>query len=49
MIRFYIDAARMTRKGRLRNASPALHGIHLREDDIEPMVAFLRALNEDYE
>ena len=49
MIRFYIDTARMARKGRLRNAAPALHGIRLHEDDIEPMVAFLRALNEDYE
>lgn len=49
VIRFYIKAARLTRKGLIRNPAPALHGIRLSEADIEPMVAFLRALNEDYE
>lgn len=49
VVGFYIDASEQAREGRLRNPAPALHGIHLSEEDIEPIAAFLRALNEDYE
>jgi cytochrome c peroxidase len=49
VIGFYIDVSGRAREGRLRNAAPALRGIRLGAEDIEPVAAFLRALNEDYE
>lgn len=49
VIRFYIKTSAQARAGTLRNADPALAGISLTEDDIAPLAAFLRALNEDYD
>jgi cytochrome c peroxidase len=49
VIEFYIRMSRLARDGKVRNAAPELSGILLKEDDIAPLVAFLRALNEDYE
>ena len=40
---------RVTRAGNVRNAAPELSGIFLKENDIAPLAAFLRALNEDYD
>ena len=49
VIRFYIRTAALARAGKLRNADPELSGILLGEDDVAPLAAFLRSLNEDYE
>jgi cytochrome c peroxidase len=49
VVGFYRDMARQARAGKLRNGAPELLEIHLRESDIAPLAAFLRALNEDYE
>jgi len=49
VIEFYIRMSRLARDGKLRNASPELSGILLKEEDVSPLAAFLRALNEDYE
>lgn len=49
VVRFYINTSALARAGKLRNAAPELSGIALREQDIEPLVAFLESLNEDYE
>lgn len=48
VIGFYIDSARKTRQGKLRNPSPEFSNIFLADGDIDPLAAFLRALNEDY-
>ena len=49
VIEFYIRMSNLARAGKLRNAAPELSGIFLTEEDIEPLAAFLRSLNEDYE
>ena len=49
VVRFYIKTSALARAGKLRNAAPELSGIRLGSDDVEPLVAFLNALNEDYE
>jgi cytochrome c peroxidase len=49
VIEFYIRMARLARDGKVRNAAPELSGVMLKEEDIAPLAAFLRALNEDYE
>lgn len=48
-VAMYINSSGMAKAGRLRNADDALHHIHLTENDVENMVAFLKSLNEDYE
>jgi cytochrome c peroxidase len=45
----YVEAARLARDGVLRNAAPELRRMTIGADDVEPLVAFLRALDEDYE
>jgi hypothetical protein len=37
------------RQGTLRNGARELQGITLVQEDIAPLVAFLKALNEDYQ
>lgn len=37
----------LAREGKLRNAPPESLGIRLEKEDIAPLVAFLRTLNED--
>lgn len=49
VIEFYIRMSRMAREGKVRNGAPELGGILLKGEDIAPLAAFLRALNEDYE
>ena len=49
VIEFYIRMSRLARDGKVRNAAPELAGILLKDEDIAPLAAFLRALNEDYE
>ena len=45
----YIQVSDLARAGALRNAAPELLAIRLSPADVGPLVAFLRALNEDYE
>jgi cytochrome c peroxidase len=49
VVSFYVEASALARNGQLRNAAPELLDIHLGPDDVAPLAAFLRALNEDYE
>jgi cytochrome c peroxidase len=46
---FYRQTSAPAQSGRLRNAPPQLRGMALAPDDVGPLVAFLRALNEDFE
>ncbi len=47
-LRFYVSVAELAREGKLRNASPEMKDIHIDEEDVAPLAAFLRSLNEDY-
>ena len=47
--RFYQRMSALARAGKLRNPAPELSGVFLKEEDIAPLAAFLRCLNEDYE
>ena len=49
VLEFYIEMSRLARAGKLRNAAPELSGIFLKNEDLAPLAAFLRSLNEDYE
>lgn len=49
VLEHYSKMAQMARLGKVRNASPELMKIYLNSDDIADVVAFLRALNEDYQ
>lgn len=48
-IGFYVTSSSLAKAGKLRNVDPALRHINLTTDDIDPLVAFVKALNEDYE
>lgn len=48
VVRFYQDVAAQARAATLRNADSELARIALSDHDIAALVAFLRALNEDY-
>ena len=49
IIAFYQDTSSLARAGTLRNGAPELRGIALTLSDAAPLVAFLKALNEDYQ
>jgi cytochrome c peroxidase len=49
VIRFYRRMSGLARSGKMRNAAPELSGIFLQDEDVAPLAAFLRSLNEDYE
>jgi cytochrome c peroxidase len=49
VIESYRTAADAARQGTLRNPAAELRGIALLPEDVAPLAAFLRALNEDYE
>ena len=49
VISFYVETSALAQAGDLRNAAPELLDVHLGPDDVAPLAAFLRALNEDYE
>ena len=46
---FYVQVSAQQRAGSLRNGDPRLAGIELSPDDVVPLAAFLRSLNEDYQ
>lgn len=48
VIAFYRNASSAQRAGLLRNGAHELSGIALGPDDVAPLAAFLRALDEDY-
>ncbi len=48
VINFYIRFSQLVRDGKVRNADPAVGGIHMDADDVTPMTLFLKSLNEDY-
>jgi cytochrome c peroxidase len=43
---FYQRMSDLAREGKLRNAPPEYFGVRLQDEDIEPLAAFLRALDE---
>jgi cytochrome c peroxidase len=47
-VEFYVGMSAKARQGRVRNAARELSAVFLTEDDVAPLAAFLRALNEDY-
>lgn len=49
VVMFYISGSALAKSRQLRNPAPQLSEITLTDRDIEPLVAFLNALNEDYE
>lgn len=49
VVEFYRDVSDLARAGELRNAAPELPGIALSAQDVSPLAAFLRSLNEDYQ
>jgi cytochrome c peroxidase len=49
VIRGYMRNSNLARQSELRNGAPELKNIALLESDFLPLVAFLNALNEDYE
>jgi hypothetical protein len=49
VIDFYIDVSAQARAGTLRNGAAQLQGIALTEENVTPIVAFLKSLNEDYQ
>ena len=46
---FYVTTSDLARHAALRNPDPQLQYIHLDSEDIKPLLAFLNALNEDYD
>jgi cytochrome c peroxidase len=49
VVRFYVAESALARAGRLRNGARELRAMQIGEDDVAPLAAFLRSLNEDYE
>jgi len=47
-LQFYVATSGLARAGKLRNGSPEMAKIHIGDDAIVPLAAFLRSLNEDY-
>jgi cytochrome c peroxidase len=49
VVEFYLRASALARSGELRNPPAQFRGMALTPDDVAPLAAFLRALNEDFE
>jgi hypothetical protein len=49
VIQGYIDNSKLARTYKLRNGDRELRNIRLRHSDIQPIKAFMKSLNEDYE
>ncbi len=49
IVEFYREVSDLQRAGRLRNGDEELGNIRLTDQDIGPLAAFLKSLNEDYE
>jgi len=48
-VRFYITSSQLAKSNQLRNAENHLKEMSLSESDVEPLVAFIKSLNEDYD
>lgn len=48
VVDFYRNSSALRRKGQLRNGDPEISFIALEQEDVTPLVKFLRALTEDY-
>jgi cytochrome c peroxidase len=48
-VSFYITSSTLAKQGKLRNADPELTQINITGQDVDSLVAFLKALNEDYD
>ena len=48
-VRFYITSSSLAKTDNLRNSEMALKEINLTEKELEPLVAFIKSLNEDYD
>ena len=48
-VRFYIISSALAKNNILRNSEMTLKEINLTEKEIEPLVAFIKSLNEDYD
>jgi cytochrome c peroxidase len=49
VVQFYVTTSALVKAKQLRNADRELSAINLQQEDIAALVAFLKALNEDYE
>ena len=49
VIDFYVTTSALARGGEVRNASPEFSKVNIDQTDQQPLKAFLRALNEDYD
>lgn len=48
-MKFYQRFANLSRAGQVRNSDAEIAKIFLQDEDIDPLAAFLRSLNEDYQ
>lgn len=49
VVQFYITSSTQAKENNLRNAETALKEMNLTAKDVEPLIAFLKSLNEDYD
>jgi cytochrome c peroxidase len=49
VVNFYINSSQLARQGQLRNGAAEFAGMSLSADDLNALVAFLKALTEDYD
>lgn len=49
VIRFYITSSTLAKNKTLRNAEKNIENMLVSEKDVEPLVAFVKSLNEDYD
>jgi cytochrome c peroxidase len=49
VVNFYIAVSTLAHQGKLRNGDVQLNGMSLSADDVNALVAFLKALTEDYD
>ena len=49
VLRFYADVSVRAREGAVRNSDAELARVYVGQEDVVPLAAFLRSLNEDYQ
>ena len=49
VVKFYINVSQLMRQGKLRNGDVRLGAMSLSAEDVDALVAFLKALTEDYD
>src|SRR5262249_53617234 len=49
VVQFYIQTSQLARQGALRNAPREFRDMSLSDEDVDALVAFLKALTEDYD